>query len=433
MVVRGWGATRYRTCEKSRGLLGQGLSAFRFALVLAVLLGGVGCSGRGCSGDPLNASATLPAHVELDLIAAGARCEAVSQSDYGGREVRVHRQCWAQPADVDALVAVVQSAVAHALPMRVRGRGHSTNAATLAFPGEVLLDTRGLRRVCRVAPERIAVGAGAGMTALQAALDAVGGAVPVINGGGPGPSVGGFVSAGGFGPGSETHGGFWQTVTRVALVDGTGRYVEFSRDDEVFGYLFGSVGQLGVIAEVEIVLLVKDEGRMASHFGVGACMVVEEELLPLDRPDDSDARLYWWTLFVPALEAQVAAEELRRIASEGVGERFAIVETFSMPLPDRGAFAPLVVPAAGDMVAVGMLGRSAGVEGDTSYREDVARMEARFSAWVERRGGRRYLPAELPRGAAIYRANWGEAVWERFREVKADLDPQGLFGRGTVF
>src|SRR3546814_14173787 len=71
---------------------------------------------------------------------------------------------------------------------------------------------------------------------------------------------------------SELHGGFWEHVLSVTLIDGNGRIREIVETDENFPWLFGSFGQLGVLFEAKLRLLVdRSEERRVGKECVSTC------------------------------------------------------------------------------------------------------------------------------------------------------------------
>ena len=69
--------------------------------------------------------------------------------------------------------------------------------------------------------------------------------------------MGGFVAAGGFGPGSRTAGGFSNNVAELTMVDGRGRLQRLSRDEALIPWLFGAMGQLGIVVEAQLEVTVR--------------------------------------------------------------------------------------------------------------------------------------------------------------------------------
>jgi FAD/FMN-containing dehydrogenase len=404
-----------------------------FVLVaVTVTIAGAACEGRSGQGpaDEPPKTSTLPA----PLRAASVLVSSEPQRDFSRLERREHPQAIARPRTGEEVVQAVRAARAAGMPIRVRGRGHSMNSSALASEEELLVDTRGLRRVCRTGDLRVAAGAGISMVKLQLALAERGVVLPVVNGGGPGPSVGGFVSAGGFGKGSAAYGGFWQQVHRVQLVDGRGGLRMIARGDPLFPWLFGSAGQLGVIVGAELAVVPNDRG-LAAQWKTGECFTVPEEgdVFPYDSPAPPDVVLYWWTLFVPATDAALAAAELAEIEERSLDPRLTFHEPYRYEMRALGVVPPLLFPYEEDAVALGIWATPTPSSSPKDAEPALRRVEVEVAAYAERRGYRRYLGAELAGGPDAYRANLGQAVWERFREIKAELDPAHLFGRGSVF
>jgi FAD/FMN-containing dehydrogenase len=398
---------------------------------LTVMLAGAceGCRGDGRTDEP-SASSALPA----PLRAASVLVSEEAQRDFSRLERREHPQAIARPRTAEEVVETVRAARAVSMPIRVRGRGHSMNSSALASEEELLVDTRGLRRVCRTGELRVGAGAGISMVRLQLALAERGVVLPVINGGGPGPSVGGFVSAGGFGKGSAAYGGFWQQVHRVQLVDGRGELRMIAKGDALFPWLFGSAGQLGVVVGAELAVLLNDRG-LAAQWKTGECFTVPEEgdVFPYDSPAPPEVVLYWWTLFVPATDAVRVAAELAEVEERCLDPRLTFHEPYRYDLRALGVVPPLLLPYEADAVALGIWATPTASSSPKEAEEALRRVEIEIDAYAKRRGYRRYLGAELAGGPDAYRANLGDATWERFREIKADLDPEHLFGRGSVF
>src|SRR3546814_8468035 len=72
---------------------------------------------------------------------------------------------------------------------------------------------------------------------------------------------------------SELHGGFWEHVLSVTLIDGNGRIREIVETDENFPWLFGSFGQLGVLFEAKLRLLVDADAPDAYPIGRTGCIL----------------------------------------------------------------------------------------------------------------------------------------------------------------
>jgi FAD/FMN-containing dehydrogenase len=335
------------------------------------------------------------------------------------------------PRTADELCRIVSAACARGMPVRTRAQGHSLNGSTLPAAGELLVRTADLREVRFASPGSVTAGCGTVLWVLQSVLRAHGFDLPVLNDGYPGPTVGGYLAAGGFGPKSDLHGGFWDNVAGLTFVDGGGRLRRVARDDALFPWLFGSMGQLGIFAEATLAI-VPLEG--AAQYPEGKALVaprLAEQHVPLQFAPRGDERLFWFTLFVPDEELAVAQRELLALeARHGGALRFA--ERYCYPVRHRGMVAPLVYPEARPFTATGAWGWL----GDAS-REAVEKLLAFDRGFMalamSRPGYRRYIQSELPAGPQIYEQCFGPAIYAELRRIKSELDPGYLLNRGSVF
>jgi FAD/FMN-containing dehydrogenase len=128
-------------------------------------------------------------------------------------------------------------------------------------------------------------------------------------------------------------------------------------------------------------------------------------------------------------------EEARSALAE-IQERHASglhwVEPYRYSILHREIRAPLVTPVSGDVVACGIWIASS-IDEHRAARAQIDQIEAEVEAMARAHGFRRYLSAERSVGPAVWRANLGEEIYDRFRLVKASFDPDHLFGRGVVF
>ncbi|MCA9718914.1 MAG: FAD-binding oxidoreductase [Myxococcales bacterium] len=319
--------------------------------------------------------------------------------------------------DLETLQRAVLRANERGLRIRVRGRGHSMNGSSLARPGELLLTTASASRYRLERPGTITVGAGAAIYDVHAMLRARGLGLLVYNDGDQAaPSVGGYVSAGGFGEASDVHGGFWETVTDVTMVAGDGRVLDCRPGDALFPWLFGSMGQLGIIHEVTL-RITADAGAV---YPLG-----ERGVVPASAPRWE--RLLWYTIFAPARRGAAAARELGAI-----GRRFAHLwrarPDYAYNLRFHRFNPPLIHPAQEDLVAVGVWGDAPGPEGFD--HEAFRAVDREVMAMLRRNPDlRRYLQSELTFAGLDHRACFGAEVHARFLEHVARLDPRGVLRR----
>jgi FAD/FMN-containing dehydrogenase len=337
----------------------------------------------------------------------------------------------AAPRSAEELCRIVRSAYAEDRPVRIRGQGHSLNGSSLPLGNELLLRTGELRDVHFAARGSVTAGCGTVLWVLQSVLRAHGFDLPVLNDGYPGPTVGGYLAAGGFGPDSKIHGGFWNNVVALKFVDGTGRLREVAASEPLFPWLFGSMGQLGILVEATLAIVaLQGPARYPAGQRLRAPQLAEVHV-PLQFAPRGDERLFWFTLFVPDEELAGAQRELLALEARHAGAlRFA--ERYCYPIRHRGMVAPLVYPEARPFTATGAWGWL----GDAS-REAVEKLlefdRGFMTLAMSRPGYRRYIQSELPAGPQIYEQCFGPAIYAEFRRIKSDLDPKYLLNRGSVF
>jgi FAD/FMN-containing dehydrogenase len=341
--------------------------------------------------------------------------------------------CEVAPRATGVVSQIVQAAHERGAPLRLRAQGHSLNGATLPDAGELLLSTRYFRGVRFEEPGTVTAGCGVVLWILQHVLRRHGFDLPVLNDGYPGPSIGGYLAAGGFGPRSGLYGGFWDNVREVAMVDGSGRLRRIGAGDPLFPWLFGSMGQLGVFVGAKLAIIPRPDVP-PTPYPAGRTLVAPElaaPKVPAEFATGDDESLFWFTLFVPDENLDRAQRELTSLErAHGAALRFQ--ERYSYPIRSRGLMPPLIYPQARPITATGAWGwlsdqSTGGVEKLREFDRQFGTLAASEPHY------RRYVQSELPAGPAVYERCFGPPVYAEFRRLKAELDPAALFNRGTVF
>jgi hypothetical protein len=340
--------------------------------------------------------------------------------DFGGYHPCAGAYFAAEPRDAAGLEEVVRAAFERRLPIRVRGHGHSQNGSSLPRAGEILISTAAWEQYRFERPGTVTVGAGAVVWDVNALLKRRGFRLPVCNDGGAAATVGGFVSAGGFGAGSAQHGGFWEAVDAIRLVTGDGRRLECGTGDALFPWLFGSMGQLGVVHEA--VLRIHPAAGEARYPGGEAGVVPRSEPHP--------ETLFWYVVFAPAAQNEAVRGALLELAKRhGRVARPRALETY--PLPFGRFNPPLVHPLQESLVAVGLWVEPPDpfVPNWDAYRD----LERDFAALVRSHPSyRRYAQTELLYEDFRWEGYLAPEVLEGFAAWKSRLDPAALLGRGVL-
>ncbi|HTV28426.1 MAG TPA: FAD-binding oxidoreductase [Xanthobacteraceae bacterium] len=338
--------------------------------------------------------------------------------------------CEVQPTTLEELSEIVRLAAQNGIALRTRGNGHALNGSSLPQRGELLVRTLSLAHAREPQDGVVSAGAGCVLWHLDAWLRSKGYGLPVINAGYAGPTIGGFVAAGGFGRNSAVAGGFWNNVSQVTIVDGMGNILVVGRQDALFPWLFGSMGQLGIVAEVELDVVPHDPGQRSGDGFRNTQRSREKEMTPPVLARDEAGRLFWFSLFVHEPRLDEACTVLDELEKEHF-DAFNLRERYTYRIAHRAVVAPLVWPEAVSCHAVGSWGLLQDTSPERMHR--VLAFDADFMRAARINGYRRYVQSEVPSGPAFYARYFGDEIYAMFRAQKSALDPHELFNRAAVF
>lgn len=362
------------------------------------------------------------------------RLVAPDLTDFSGIHAPDMRCFEVAPRSVEMLVRVIQLAAARDIPLRIRAQGHSLNGSSLPRADELLVSTRNLRQLRFEEPGTVTAGSGIVLWVLQHMLQGHGYDVPVLNDGYPGPTVGGYTAAGGFGPRSAIHGGFWNNVVSLRFIDGRGRLHTVTPADALFPWLFGSMGQLGVIVDARLAIIARDGSNTLPPYPAGTVLQAPELVNPPIPPEfetTNSERLFWFTLFTPDEHLDEAHQALS-VLEKTHEATLRFQERYRYPIRPRGLIAPLVYPYGYPFTATGAWGWL--IDGSTRGIAALTAFDRDFMALAESTPHyRRYVQSELPCGPDVYRRCFGESVYTALRQHKTDLDPGAILNRGSVF
>jgi FAD/FMN-containing dehydrogenase len=403
-------------------------------------------------------------------LAPGATATPIS--DYGKLYTSWATHFVCRPQSAAEVGALVADARTRGCAVRVRGSGHTFSGATIPRAGELLMRTDRLDYFLFEQQGTVTVGAGALAWDVRDLTATYGLAMPVYNGGWAGPTIGGYVAAGGMGlrvppaerdrwlavsppageerpplPSiSETHGGFWEHVAAVTFVDGTGAVHHVTDDDELFPWLFASFGQLGVFVDVRLKLLATPDADPYPR-GVGGRVprVQTDDPAVNDLPPSSRGEriLFWFSYLVSAEQEASAWTEIGAwaerhapfltpqggwvgpaIGGEPIGYRYVVRHRRFHP--------PLLYPRGEDFVLMGLMTTFAGV-GTTEADDRIFALERDFIDIARRRGFRLYPQAENIGRGVDYATYYDASTYTTFRRLKAQFDPDGIINPDVVF
>lgn len=390
-------------------------------------------------------------------------------SDYGKLYASWDAHHVMTPHDATEVINLVHEARRQGIAVRVRGSAHTFSGATIPRAGEMLIRTNALDRFAFDRDGTIEVGAGAIAWDVRDLAAAHGRIMPVYNGGWAGPTIGGYLCAGGMGlrvpPAdrerwlqlppetrppllsiSETHGGFWEHVSEVTFVDGTGTLQRIDESDPVFPWLFANFGQFGIVTSLRLKLLTAP-GAPPYPLGTAGTVprVQTDDPAVNDRlPNPRGERiLFWFSYLVAAAQEDAAWRELRGwverhapfLRPEGgwvgpvvngapIGYRYQV--TF------RRFHPPLLYPTHEDFVLMGLMTAFDGV-GTVATDDRILALERDFVGIALGNGYRLYPQAENIGRGIDYAAYYGAATFATFQQLKQRFDPDGLINPGVVF
>ncbi len=356
--------------------------------------------------------------------------------DFGGQSESSGRYEAHHPASLDEVRAAVLESNRARRSLRLRGHGHSQNGSSLPRNDEILLFTDRLTSFRFEEPGTITVGAGAGIADLRTVLLDRGFELPVYPDGENlgGPTVGGYLAAGGIGAGAREHGGYWENVTSVTLVTGGGDVLELRPGDPDFPWLFGSMGQLGVFVSVRLKIV----GFRDAPYPQGESGVVSDSLARSAAAARTSRRppLFWFTLFIPEREAPKAREALERVASRYARE-LVFRPRYEYAIAYRTFHPPLIFPRGEPLIAIGIWGEPGarpGVPEEKAWTV-VGNVAHDVAALVTERLDvpyRPYVQAQwIARPEDIARL-FDAGTWAEFVARKRRLDPNGVLNCGVI-
>jgi FAD/FMN-containing dehydrogenase len=162
---------------------------------------------------------------------------------------------------------------------------------------EFLIKTQNMVKLEFLDKNKIRVGAGPNIKHVNGVLKLFNLELPLIHGGPPGPTVGGFISAGGFGLNSNVEGGFWENVLEITLVVNNGQVLRLKQGDKMFPWVFGSMGQLGLIADAVLKVIPIKRGEEIK-VPIGKIINLNSKEYYTEWKETSlDKPLYWLNFF----------------------------------------------------------------------------------------------------------------------------------------
>ena len=141
--------------------------------------------------------------------------------------------------------------------------------------------------------------------------------------------------------------GFWNIIVEVTLVTTDGTSIQVKKDNPLFPWLFGSMGQFGFIAEAKIKIL-------------STSLHQNKPLLPatnMFRNSPPADKYSWFTLFISPDEEEFAADRLRQFAKHHETS-WIPMDLYRHTFAYRDIAPLLVYPHQQPFVGIGVWGKS---------------------------------------------------------------------------
>lgn len=304
--------------------------------------------------------------------------------------------------------------------VRIKGRGHSMNRSSLPVKNEIVLVTEKLNHYTTKSKESIIVGSGVTLYSLNHWLKQRGYQLPVENDGMLGPSVGGFIAAGGIGTASKKYGGFWNNVKQVTMINNEGKVETLTPGHKKFNWLFGSMGKLGLITEAEL-SIVKSHEVATSKYTLNESGNIEEywQKDPTEKKAHEQVYkrggLYWFTLIAPAGNKDRLIEILKNIESKH-SATLRYIPNYIWHIKKGNFTPPLIYPQHTDLVCVGIWGYARDKD-KTVVKEKVMAIESDIMQVIKENPAiRRYIQSEPVSEHIDYQDYFGQ-VWVEFEKI----------------
>lgn len=344
--------------------------------------------------------------------------------------------------DVDAseaLLAQVNQARENATPLRIQG-SHSKGFLGHEVAGEVL-DTRAHRGIVSYDPTELVVSVRAGtpLSQLRATLDAAGQMLPCEPPSfGEGATVGGMIAAGLSGPRRPWSGSVRDFVLGTRVITGLGKHLRFGGEvmKNVAGYdlsrlLAGSYGCLGVLTEVSLKVLPKPRQCLSISLELDSARALSklaewgQQPLPISAASHDGQRLH---LRLEGGEGSVTAAH-QRLGGEPLDscywadlneQRLTFFDEgpplWRLSLPNN--LGPLSLP--GEQL-IDWAGAQRWLKSEAKDIQSIAHELGGHATCFSH--GASTTPFQ-PLAPALLRYH---------RQLKAQLDPQGLFNPGRMY
>ncbi|MDP7038120.1 MAG: FAD-binding protein, partial [Myxococcota bacterium] len=265
--------------------------------------------------------------------------------------------------------------------------------------------------------DTITVEAGTNLWDLDALLKRYGYELPVKNGGWSGPTVGGFIAAGGISPTQQKDDGFWNYVREITCLSIDAEKMVLTRQDPLFAYLFGASGQLGLIASIKLDITPLNASLVSYPLDVSGQV---PQFYSRATPFKDSQFLTWFCCF-GAVEKASEMRSALEIFFKGHQMLFNKTEVQIYHFKHRDLHVPLLYDSRDDFAGVEIRGLQPLTE---SQSPKLLELVESYTKMVEDAGYQHYSQVELTAMPTCSVSSLSPQTQETFFRLKKTLDPQ---------
>jgi len=366
-----------------------------------------------------NAAQDFSAH--CDLFSAKAKHDTLH--DWAKIYFSESNYCEIALSKLETIQKLLNDAYIQQIAVRIRGRGHSMNGSSLPRKGELLLYTDHIRHYQLISPSEIIVGSGISILALQQWLGKRGYTLPIFNDGILAPSVGGYISASGIGTRSVDYGGFWENVTYIKLIDAQGTTHTVKRSDPDFKWIFGSMGQFGLIYEAGLKILATGSKPFTPSAGIITESWKDESEAQSRKHEFKKSRLIWFSVIAPDEKRDELHKDMQNLKKQYLSS-IRFLPEYLWPIRNFNFTPPLFYPENKNLICIGIWGYANPQE--TNLSETLLKLNDEVFRLIQKKTYyKRYIQAEPVRLDTDWKKYWGDTVYNEFMRLRTKYNPKG--------
>ncbi len=214
----------------------------------------------------------------------------------------------------------------------------------------------------------------------------------------------------------------------MTLVTGFGKVMHIKKNDPIFLWLFGSMGQLGIITDLTV-KTIGAKGPAPTVVPVGKVLTVDfKNNGGRYQAKDPAEHLLWLELLVTSAQEKSAHSDLQALQGKYQDAlKYMPITTYMINGP---SLPPLIFSGSNNIIAIRLWGYKINAEKSVSAFHQLTEDYAKLA---KEKKYHRYIQVEEPGSPKIYQDYFDPSVYKQFEKIKSQLDPAFLFNVGSFF